>query len=146
MRNRTNLWMTLICLILSNFLFAQSIVGKWKTIDDRSGIEKSVLNLYLKGEKLYAEVIQILEKGREDALCIKCEGELKDKPILGMKIFNGLERTGNNEYGRGTIFDPENGDSYRCKIWLNESNPNELMVRGYVAFFYRTQTWVRMTE
>ena len=146
MRNRTKLWMTLICLIASNFLFAQTIVGKWKTIDDRSGIEKSVLNLYMKGEKLYAEVVQILEKGREDAVCIKCEGELKDKPILGMKIFNGLERIGNNEYGRGTIFDPENGDSYRCKIWLNENNPNELMVRGYVAFFYRTQTWVRMTE
>lgn len=146
MRNRIKLLITLSGLLMTNLIFAQSIVGKWKTIDDRSGIEKSVLNIYMKGEKLYGEVVKILEKGREDAICVKCEGKLKDQPILGMKIFNGLEKTGKNEYGRGSIFDPENGDSYRCKIWLNEDDPNELMVRGYVAFFYRTQTWVRIAD
>ena len=146
MRSRIKLWMTLMGLLMSHFIFSQSIVGKWKTIDDRSGIEKAVLNVYLKGEKLYADVVQILEEGREDAICVECKGTLKDKPILGMKIFNGLEKTGYNEYGKGAIFDPENGDSYRCKIWLNEDNPNELKVRGYVAFFYRTQTWIRIRD
>ena len=32
----------------------------------------------------------------------------------------------------------------RCKIWLNPDNPDELMVRGYWAFVYRTQTWQRV--
>ncbi len=146
MRSKNRLWLTLIGLAVSSILSAQSVVGKWKTIDDRSGMEKSILNVYLKGEKLYAEVVQILEKGKENAVCINCKGPLKDKPIIGMKIFNGLEKIGNNEYGKGSVFDPENGDSYRCKVWLNEKDPNELMVRGYVAFFFRTQTWIRIAD
>lgn len=136
----------LIFLGMTQFLYCQSVVGRWKTIDDKSGIEKSVLSVYMKGEKLYAEVIQILEKGRENATCIECKGSLKDKPILGMQIINGLKRTGINEYTGGTILDPENGQSYRCKIWLNSDNPNELMVRGYLAFFYRTQIWKRIGD
>ena len=128
------------------FLHSQSVLGRWKTIDDKSGIEKSVLSVYMKGEKLYAEVIQILERGREDATCIECKGSLKDKPIVGMQIINGLKKTGKNEYAGGTILDPENGQNYRCRIWLNSDNPDELMVRGYLAFFYRTQIWKRISE
>jgi len=36
--------------------------------------------------------------------------------------------------------DPETGKVYDCKIWLENG---QLKVRGYVAFFYRTQTWLR---
>ena len=127
-------------------LYAQSVMGSWKTIDDKTGNEKSVLSVYMKGEKLYAKVEKILEKGRENATCIKCKGSLKDRPILGMQIINGLVKKGKNEYAGGSILDPENGQNYRCRIWLNEDNPNELKVRGYLAFFYRTQTWIRITD
>ena len=127
-------------------LNAQSVLGQWKTIDDKTGNAKSILSVYMKGEKLYAKVERILEKGREDATCIECKGSLKDKPILGMQIINGLVRKNENEYAGGTILDPENGQNYRCRIWLNEANPNELKVRGYLAFFYRTQTWIRIKD
>ena len=127
-------------------LNAQSVIGNWKTIDDKTGNAKSILSVYMQGEKLYAKVERILEKGREDATCIECKGKLKDRPILGMQIINGLVRKDKNEYSGGTILDPENGQTYRCRIWLNESNPNELKVRGYLAFFYRTQTWIRIND
>ena len=100
----------------------------------------------MKGELLYAKVIRILERGREDATCLECKGPLKDQPIMGMQIINGLAGNKRNEYSGGTILDPENGQTYRCKIWLDEDNPNELRVRGYLAFFYRTQTWIRITD
>ncbi len=124
-------------------LSAQSVFGKWKTIDDKTGEAKSILSVYKEGEKLYARVDRILEKGKEDAHCIKCKGELKDQPIVGMQIINGLQKKGDNEYAGGTILDPENGQNYRCRIWLDEDDPNRLKVRGYLAFFYRTQTWIR---
>ena len=146
MKSKIRLWLSVIALAISPMLMGQSLVGKWKTIDDNSGMEKSILNIYLQGEKLYAEVIQILEKGKENAVCINCKGDLKNKPIIGMKIFDGLEKIGNNEYGKGTVIDPENGNSYRCKVWLNQKDPNKLMVRGYIAFFFRTQTWIRITD
>ncbi len=131
---------------MAHFACAQSVIGTWKTIDDKSGKAKSVLSVYMNGEKLYAKVIRVLEKGKENATCKECKGQLKDQPIVGMQIINGLSKKGENEYAGGTILDPENGQSYRCKIWLNRDNPNELMVRGYLAFFFRTQTWLRTTE
>jgi uncharacterized protein (DUF2147 family) len=43
-------------------------------------------------------------------------------------------------WAEGTILDPETGNVYDCKMWLENG---KLMVRGYVAFFFRTQVWVR---
>ena len=45
-----------------------------------------------------------------------------------------------NEWSGGTIMDPATGDVYDCKLWVEDG---KLKVRGYVAFFYRTQVWVR---
>ncbi|RZV56230.1 MAG: DUF2147 domain-containing protein, partial [Flavobacteriaceae bacterium] len=33
----------------------------------------------------------------------------------------------------------EHGRTYNCKLWIEEG---VLKVRGYVAFFYRTQEWL----
>ena len=125
---------------------SQSILGEWKTIDDISGNPKSILEVYEKGGLIYGKVQKILEKGKENAKCIKCKDELKDKPVLGMLIINRLKNKSKNEYSGGEILDPENGRKYRCKIWLDPKNPNELKVRGYLAFFYRTQTWLRVKK
>jgi len=135
-----------IFILVSCKVNSQSILGEWKTIDDISGNPKSILEVYETGGRIYGKVQRILEKGKENAKCIKCEGELKDKPVVGMLIINGLKNKSKNEYSGGEILDPENGRKYRCKIWLNPKNPNELKVRGYIAFFYRTQTWLRVKK
>ena len=136
-----------VCFLgISHTLFSQSVLGSWKTVDDQTGKAKSILEIYMKGERLYAKVLRVLERGKEDATCLKCEGPLKDQPIVGMQIINGLKEKSRNEYSGGTILDPENGETYKCKIWLDEDNPDRLRVRGYLAFFYRTQTWIRITE
>lgn len=124
---------------------AQSIFGKWKTIDDETGKTKSIVEIYQSNGKVYGKVKQLLEKGRENAVCIKCEGELKDQPIVGMNVVLGLEKNG-DEYEGGKLFDPEKGKYYKGKIWLNPENPDQLMVRGYISFLYRTQTWLRITD
>ena len=126
-------------------LTAQTVLGKWKTIDDETGTTKSIVEIYEKNGKVYGKVRQLLEKGREDAVCIKCEGELKDKPVVGMNVVRGLKKKG-KEYSGGELFDPEKGKAYRGKIWLDPDNPNKLKVRGYIAFLYRTQTWLRVTD
>lgn len=135
-----------ILILVSHGVNAQSILGEWKTIDDISGNPKSILEVYEKGGRIYGKVQRILEKGKENAKCIKCEGDLKNKPVVGMLIIDGLKNESKNEYSGGEILDPENGRKYRCKIWLDPKNPNELKVRGYIAFFYRTQTWLRVKK
>lgn len=140
LRNRVVL---LLLLCLTTIGHGQSIFGKWKTIDDRTGNPKAIIDIYEKGGKMYGKVIKIVEPGKENARCTKCDGDLKDKPVIGMQIIDAAEHVGDGVYKGDTLFDPEQAMTFRCKIWLDPENSNKLKVRGYLAFIYRTQTWVR---
>lgn len=137
-----------LCLtfLFSTTVFSQSVFGKWKTIDDRTGNPKGIIEIYKKDGKMHGKVIEILEEGKEGALCEKCEGDLKDSPVLGMVIIKNAEKHDDGEWKGKHLFDPEQAMTFRCKIWLNPSNSNELKVRGYLAFIYRTQTWLRVED
>ena len=144
--------MNVIKLLIFLFLFSptlffgQSVLGSWKTIDDRDGSTKAIVNLYLENGLLFGKVEKILEKGKENATCIKCKGDRKDKPVTGMLIIDGFEKNNKGEYKGDTLFDPEQGMTFRGKIWINPNDSDKLMVRGYLAFLYRTQTWVRVNS
>lgn len=140
--NKRSLLSILICL-LPLLACSQSVTGFWKTIDDRTGKAKALVEVYTKENKLYGKVRKILEEGKADARCEKCDGNRKDKPIVGMTIITGLDKSGTHEWRGKYLFDPEQGMTFRAKIWWDPENPQQLKVRGYLAFLYRTQTWVR---
>ncbi|QWX82595.1 DUF2147 domain-containing protein [Cellulophaga sp. HaHaR_3_176] len=125
---------------------AQGVFDEWKTIDDRTGKPKGVIKIYKQDGKMYGKIIKILEEGKEDVKCTKCEGDLKDKPVLGMTIIDAAELHEDGEWKGKKLFDPEQAMTFRCKIWLNPDNPDELKVRGYLSFIYRTQTWLRVKD
>lgn len=137
----------IICVLLIVFglqnHFGQTVVGKWKTIDDETGEAKSIVEIYETDGKIYGKVVDIINTERRNAICEKCNDTRKDQPVLGMVIINGLEKD-DDEYEGGKILDPEKGKEYKCKIWLDDENKDKLYVRGYVAFFYRTQNWYRV--
>ncbi|MEM8846471.1 MAG: DUF2147 domain-containing protein [Bacteroidota bacterium] len=126
--------------------YAQGIFGKWKTIDDKTGIAKAIVEVYEKNGLLNARIIQVLEKGREDAVCINCKGDLKNQPVKGMHIIKDFKNNGSDEYKGSNLLDPESGTTYRGKLWLDSDDTDKLRVRGYVAFLYRTQTWHRLKQ
>lgn len=134
----------IIALVVLSFqsLTAQDILGKWRSIDDETGEPKSIVNLYEKDGKLFGDIIEILNPDRQDAVCDKCEGKLKDKPVLGMTIIENMEKD-DDVYEDGTIVNPSTGKQYKCRLKIGDS-PNQLQVRGYVAFFYKTQYWERV--
>jgi uncharacterized protein (DUF2147 family) len=39
--------------------------------------------------------------------------------------------TSENNWEKGTIYDPENGKTYSCKIYLE--NKNTMKIRGYIG-------------
>lgn len=124
--------------------YSQSPVGTWKTIDDKTGKEKSHVRIYeTKSGKLQGEVVKILTAGKENITCTECKGDKKDKPIKGMVILWGLEKDG-DAWDDGRIMDPNSGKEYKCSMKLK--NKNTLEVRGYlgVSLLGRTQTWVRV--
>ena len=133
----------ILCLALSFSTKAQSILGTWKTIDDKDGVEKSYVEVYESSNKVYGKVIKLL-KEPADKLCEKCKGERKDKPVMGMTVIDGLSKV-KDYYGNGRIYDPVTGNDYGCSIWIEKNSPNELKVRGkHWTGLYRTQTWYRV--
>jgi uncharacterized protein (DUF2147 family) len=122
---------------------SQSIIGKWKTIDDATGEAKSIVEVFSKSGKIYAKVVDILDPATKNNLCKQCSGEDKNKPILGLTIIKGLSKDG-SEYNSGEILDPKNGKLYKCALTLESKD--KLKVRGYIGFSLlgRTQYWHRV--
>ncbi len=122
---------------------AQTPFGTWKTIDDGDGKARSTVQIEAAGQGLSGRVVSIFPRDREplDPVCSQCSGERKNKPIKGMNILWGFKKKG-TEWTDGSILDPANGKTYRCKMWL-EDGGNTLKVRGYWGILWRTQTWKR---
>ncbi len=140
---------TFITALLLFFVFAfgqkRSVVGHWKTIDDKTGKALSIIKIYEKDQVFYGKVVEIFDAKGKHKLCEKCPGEDKGKPFLGLVVMSGLKKHG-KEYSGGKILDPLNGDFYQCFITLE--NEDKLKVRGYIGFaiFGRTQYWYRAAD
>jgi len=120
-------------------------VGLWRTIDDKSGKEKSLVRVVESNGQLQITIEKLFREPGEETnpLCDKCQGEKKNKPVIGMQIGNGLKKDG-DVWSGGEILDPQNGKTYKCKVWL-EDKGKKLHVRGFigVSVLGRTQVWVR---
>jgi uncharacterized protein (DUF2147 family) len=66
---------------------------------------------------------------------------LKQQPLIDLVILKGFEMDGNT-YDDGTIYDPQNGKTYDCKMTYKGKT---LAIRGYigVSLFGRTTVWER---
>ena len=131
----------------SAFADAGSPAGLWRTIDDKSGKERSLIRIVESNGVYEGKVEQLLNRQPDDDpenLCRKCEGARKDQPIVGMTILWGLKHEG-DQYSGGEILDPKNGKVYRAKMKLVD-NGAKLEVRGFigVSLFGRSQTWIRV--
>ncbi|MDR0801188.1 DUF2147 domain-containing protein [Fluviicola sp.] len=141
-------WVTTSLFILFFIVVkAQTCIGTWVTIDDKTGKKKSKVELYKKDDKLYGKIIYLYPReGREDnPKCEKCTDDRKNQPLVGLQIVRGLKWDG-SEWKDGTIVDPENGKVYTCSIWIDRDDYSKLHVRGYVGPFFRTQTWHKSTD
>ena len=132
-----------LCSVLQMNAQVNMVLGQWKTIDDGTGVAKSIVEVYEKEGKVFGKIIDILNPADKDKICIYCKGDEKNQPLIGLNIIKGLQLDG-DRYEDGTIFDPEKGKEYNAKIWVENDTPNTLMVRGYIAFLYRTQEWIRV--
>lgn len=136
----------LACAYFTSAALAASPVGLWKTIDDETGNERSLIRIIAVGESIEGTVENIILFPGDDPeqLCRDCEGSLKDQPVIGMRIMWGLQGDGAS-WKEGYIMDPNNGKTYRCKLTV-EDDDQSMRVRGYSGFSLlgRTQIWYRV--
>ena len=135
----------IVVLLITQFGFSQSVLGKWKTIDDISGKEKGIVEIYERNGVFYARILEIFEVEHKNKKCTLCSGDDKDKPLIGLIIIRGLRKDG-DEYNGGRVVDPKIGKYYKCYIKLEEKD--KLKVRGYigVTLLGRTQYWYRVKK
>ena len=129
-----------IVLVTGLVLAADAPVGKWNTIDDKTGKVVSEVQLYDQGGKLYGKIVGLANPTDEQGkpkICSKCQGADKDQPIVGLVIVKDLAPD-KDRFKGGTILDPEDGKVYKAEMWTEGEN---LKVRGYLGPFYKTQTW-----
>jgi uncharacterized protein (DUF2147 family) len=118
-------------------------VGLWKTIDDKDGSVRSEVRI-IETQGVLTGVIEKTLKPSAEPNCDKCTDDRMGKPKLGMEIIRGAKKAeGKEVWEGGKILDPDNGKEYTLRLTPIEDG-KKLEVRGYIAFFFRTQTWVRV--
>ncbi len=146
MQARTVMFATMMAILTGGALADTSgPAGVWKTIDDKTKKERSIVRITEVNGEFRGVVEKLFDQPGDDPahLCKDCKDERKDKPIVGMTILWGLKKDGAGWAG-GEILDPKNGKIYRCKMTLGQDGKT-LNVRGFIgiSLIGRSQTWHR---
>lgn len=126
--------------------WAQSTpTGLWKTIDDETKQEKSLVRITEAGGVYSGKVEKGLQPDAKETTCSKCTDERKDQPIVGMTIIKGIKPKADDKdiFEGGEILDPTKGETYRLRLRMLDGG-KKLEVRGYLGPFYRNQQWIRV--
>ncbi|MFL6708674.1 MAG: DUF2147 domain-containing protein [Massilia sp.] len=126
---------------------ADSPVGLWKTIDDKTGQPTAYIRIAEVNGELQGKIEKLVRPSaaNQNPLCLACKGARKDQPLIGMTILSGLKSDGDkNTYTGGQILDPGDGSLYKAKLSVID-NGSKLDVRGYIGMpmLGRSQVWLR---
>jgi len=124
---------------------ATSPVGVWKTIDDETGKEKSLVRITEQNGALVGKIEKLLNPAEPNPKCDKCTDERKDQPVVGLTIIRNVKKSDEGQWEGGDILDPNNGKVYKVRL-RPEDGGKKLTVRGYIGMpmLGRSQTWVRV--
>lgn len=125
------LMLTMALALLSMAGYSQEVLGKWLTEAGDAQVE-----IYQSGDKLNGRIVW-LAQGPETKDKHNPDESLRSRKLMGVNILSGLSKSKDRWEG-GRIYNPKNGKSYKCAIWLDGE---QLKVRGYLGMFYETQTW-----
>ncbi len=136
-------FLALLCIPQIAFAAALTPVGTWRTFDDHTGRERSLIQIDDKGGVLVGRVLSTVDPADSNHVCEKCDDDRKNKPIIGLEIIRGMRKDG-DEWDGGRVLDPETGSVYHGTMHM-EDGGEKLVLRGYIgiSLFGRSQTWVR---
>ncbi|MDR0604976.1 MAG: DUF2147 domain-containing protein [Bacteroidales bacterium] len=120
-----------------------SIVGNWKTVDDKTDEVRALVRIFKATNGLYYGKIEKMYK-YVDAVCDKCDGNDKGKPIQGLMIIREM-KVENGVLKEGYVLDPESGKKYYGTISYDKSS-QKLKLRGSIdkyGVLGRNQYWIR---
>lgn len=133
-----------LALTLSCGAQVNQILGDWKTVDDKTGDNFSIVTIYQGTDGLYYGKVSKMLVGPADLKCDQCKGEDHNKPLEGLVIIRGMNyNEDKNQLEGGKVLDPESGKFYYGKIYPKNG---KLVLRGSLdkrGILGRNQTWIR---
>src|SRR5271156_3032147 len=76
----------------------QSPIGLWKTFDDKTGMPRALVRIYVQDEKYFGRIEQSFTPGAETRVCSVCKDDRKNQPIIGLLIIRNVALR-DGEYG-----------------------------------------------
>ena len=142
------MYRSLVAIVLGALAFPvlaqMTPAGVWRSIDDKTGQPKAEIRIRADGAGVLTGVVEKALAPSAEPNCMQCSDERKGQPKLGMEIIRGAKKAeGRDVWEGGKILDPDNGKEYTLRLTPIEGG-SKLEVRGYIAFFFRTQTWIRI--
>lgn len=117
-----------------------SPLGKWKTLDDKTGKAMTITEVYMtKNGTMAAKIVENLGL---PATCAECSGEYKGKPTVGIVTLWNLKES-NGVWGGGNGYKPSEDTKFKVKSIKVIEGGKKLEVTGCKAIFCRSATWVR---
>lgn len=139
----------LVLSLASVTAFAASIEGYWKSIEERTGEQLSIVEIRKGNDGRYhGKIVYRYPNSHGIALtnCTKCPAPYTNKPILGLEILSGFREDPNkaNAYIDGRVLEPTSGRIYKGKAVVTGEG-KRLRMRGYmgVSALGRTVVWIR---
>ncbi|WP_028840126.1 DUF2147 domain-containing protein [Thermomonas fusca] len=121
---------------------ATSPVGKWKTLDDKTGKVMTISEVYeAKNGTLAAKIVEAVGV---PATCTTCSGQHQNKPMVGIVTLWNLKANKDGTWGGGNGYKPSEDRNFTAKSIKLVDGGKKLEVKGCVAFICRTATWVRV--
>ena len=119
-----------------------SPIGKWKTLDDKSGKPMTITEVYAtKNGTLAAKIVENLGL---PATCADCSDEHKGKPMVGMLTLWNLKANKDGTWA-GSGYKPSEDREFKAKSVKLIEGGKKLEVKGCVSIICRTATWVRVS-
>ena len=122
-----------------------ALLGRWLSSKRRNQVQ-----IYKAGNKYYGRLVWMVEPldaaTRQPKVDSKNpDHKLRNRPLMNLTMMTDLVYKGNNAWGDGQVYNPEDGKTYSCELTLKD--PNTLDIRGYVLgmpFLGKTRTWTRV--
>ena len=123
---------------------ADDLLGVWMPSHGKGHIKIEKI-----GEKYFGKVVWMKEPldpvtGEKKLDVSNPDPALQKRRRMGLRVLQDFNANGTGYWDAGTIYDPENGKTYSCKITMKDKNT--LDIRGFVgvSMFGRTDTWTRV--
>jgi len=132
---------------------ADRVVGIYLTRDDKTKKEKSQVQIYKTSDgKYYGKIAWLFEpneNGKPKMDKNNPADNLKTRPVFGLALLNSFSYDADkDEWSDGTIYDPQNGKTYKC--FMRFSDANTLKVSGYIGRQWmglnRTVVWTKEAQ